>query len=214
MSHAHHLPARQTKPLAAHFTDPFVYLNTSWAASPRERAQKLCEIICFILHMPLPDEASTSSTPIPVDSDRLLAALYPRPDFVHDMERVMVATEASKMVTGFALYYINLFRRSPEMRRPNSYVMPGRECRIGVASMMLAHKFLEDDTYTNSSWATVAGMTTKKLYKTEQFCLNCLQYNLFIGLEDYERWLVRLPRYVAARNQALSNRRSGFVVHR
>jgi hypothetical protein len=211
MSHAHHLSARQTKPLAAHFTDPFIYLNTSWSAPSRERAQKLCEIICFILHMPLPDEASTSSTPIPVDSDRLLAALYPRPDFVSDMERIMVTTEASKMVVGYALYYVHLFRRSPEMRRPNSCVVPGRECRIGVASMMLAHKFLEDGTYANSSWATVAGITTKKLHKTEQFCLNCLQYDLFIGLEDYEQWLVRLPRYVAARNQALRNR-SGLYV--
>jgi hypothetical protein len=114
MSHAHHLPARQTKPLAAHFTDPFIYLNISWSAPSRERAQKLCEMICFILHMPLPNEASTSSTPIPVDSDRLLAALYPRPDFVRDMERIMVTTEASKMVVGYALYYVHLFRRSPE----------------------------------------------------------------------------------------------------
>jgi hypothetical protein len=208
MSHSRHLPARHTstKFVAARFADPFPYFGTSGLASTRERAQKLCEAICYILHMPLPDE-----NPTYMPADKLHAALYPRPDFVLYMERIMNDSRVSQAVVAGALFYIHLFRRSPEMRRPDRPLEPGCEWRITVVAVMLAHKFIEDAVYKNSSWATITGFTTQELHETEQWLLKCLYHDLFIGVEAYEQWLVRLARYVASRDRAV-NSRSGRSV--
>jgi hypothetical protein len=122
-----------------------------------------CEAICFILHMPLSDDnSSTRMTPA-----ILHAALVPPPDFVRFMKEFMATTDVSKVVAAAALFYIHLFRRSPEMRRADRHVEPGNEWRIAVVAMMLAHKYLEDAGYKNSSWARVAGVTTQELHETE-----------------------------------------------
>jgi hypothetical protein len=208
MSHAHHLP-EQHGALAARFTDPFPYIGTSRGASRSDRAQKLCEAICFILHMPLSDDDSSTR----MTADILHAALVPPPDFVRFMKDFMATTEVSKVVAAAALFYIHLFWRSPEMRRADRHVEPDNEWQIAVVAMMLAHKYLEDAGYKNSSWARVAGVTTQELHETEQFYLECLKYDLYIGVEAYEKWLMRLARYVASRERALSSR-SGLSARR
>lgn len=68
----------------------------------------------------------------------------------------------------------------------------GSEYRLFTVALMLANKYLDDNTFTNKSWSEVSGMKVTDLNIMELEFLDVLQFKLSIKKEEYERWRTAL----------------------
>ncbi|OAD69536.1 cyclin, partial [Phycomyces blakesleeanus NRRL 1555(-)] len=57
---------------------------------------------------------------------------------------------------------------------------------------ILANKFLDDNTFTNKTWAEVSGMKVTDLNIMELEFLDVLKFRLFVRKEEFERWKAAL----------------------
>ncbi|KAJ3126207.1 hypothetical protein HK098_007763 [Nowakowskiella sp. JEL0407] len=57
-----------------------------------------------------------------------------------------------------------------------------------LTSLILAHKFHQDKRYPNAAWSRVGGVSVGAINKAERDCLECIGYNFFIGVDEYECW--------------------------
>ncbi|KAI6016881.1 hypothetical protein PISMIDRAFT_11352 [Pisolithus microcarpus 441] len=46
--------------------------------------------------------------------------------------------------------------------------LPGSKFQIAVAALMMANKFLDDNTYTNKTWSEVSGIDLSEIHKMER----------------------------------------------
>lgn len=89
-----------------------------------------------------------------------------------------------------ALYYIDLIRiLHPRVGGTGS---PGSECRILVSALMLAMKFLVDNTYTNKTWHRISSIPLVELYASEFELLALLDYRLHMDAGKYSKWLLHI----------------------
>ena len=68
----------------------------------------------------------------------------------------------------------------------------GSEYRLFTVALMLANKFLDDNTFTNKTWLEVSGMKVTDLNIMELEFLGVLKFGLTIRKEEYERWRTAL----------------------
>lgn len=68
----------------------------------------------------------------------------------------------------------------------------GSEYRLFTVALMLANKYLDDNTFTNKTWSEVSGMKVTDLNIMELEFLDVLQFKLSIKKEEYERWRMAL----------------------
>lgn len=61
-----------------------------------------------------------------------------------------------------------------------------------MTSILLANKFLDDNTFTNKTWSEVSGMKVIDLNIMELEFLDVLRFKLSIRKEEYERWRTAL----------------------
>ena len=54
---------------------------------------------------------------------------------------------------------------------------------------------LDDDTYTNKTWAEVSGISVQEIHVMEVEFLSNMRYSLFTSKEQWEDWLVRVAKY-------------------
>jgi hypothetical protein len=56
---------------------------------------------------------------------------------------------------------------------------PGSEYRLLTVALMLGNKFLDDNTYTNKTWAEVSGINVNEVHIMEVEFLSNMKYSLF-----------------------------------
>jgi len=56
-----------------------------------------------------------------------------------------------------------------------------------VVGLILAHKWLEDSTYSNKSWAEMSGIPLELFGNMERDFLYILDNSIYIGEEEYNR---------------------------
>ncbi|ORX77708.1 hypothetical protein K493DRAFT_204889 [Basidiobolus meristosporus CBS 931.73] len=102
-----------------------------------------------------------------------------------------------------ALKYIHRIRQSS----PNSQPSQGSEYQVFITSLILAHKFLEDDTYTNQSWSDISKIPVEQINKMERHFLKGIGYNLNVSQEEFIQWVEYLEGYLSYRStlQMLTN---------
>ncbi|GBC01190.1 hypothetical protein RclHR1_00410017 [Rhizophagus clarus] len=61
-----------------------------------------------------------------------------------------------------------------------------------VVGLILAHKWLEDSTYSNKSWAEMSGIPLELLGNMERDFLYILDNSIYVSEEEYNRWLESL----------------------
>ncbi|GAB7357873.1 hypothetical protein MBLNU230_g0043t1 [Neophaeotheca triangularis] len=73
----------------------------------------------------------------------------------------------------------------------------GSEFRLLTVALMLGNKFLDDNTYTNKTWAEVSGINVGEVHIMEVEFLSNMKYCLFTSAEDWSQWQSLLGRFAA-----------------
>ncbi|KAG1324174.1 hypothetical protein G6F62_009247 [Rhizopus arrhizus] len=102
--------------------------------------------------------------------------------------QVLSATQLKESAVYLCLKYIaNLLQINPSIEGAE-----GSEYRLFVVALMLANKFLDDNTYTNKTWSEVSGMKVHDLNVMEAEFLEAIDFNLYIRAQDFAVWKILL----------------------
>lgn len=80
----------------------------------------------------------------------------------------------------------------------------GSEYRLLTVALMLGNKFLDDNTYTNKTWAEVSGISVQEIHVMEVEFLSNMRYSLLASAEQWADWHKKLTRFEAYFNAASS----------
>ncbi|GJJ13839.1 hypothetical protein Clacol_008096 [Clathrus columnatus] len=132
-------------------------------------------------------------------SDATTAALQftPSPQFVHFMQKLLQTTQVSQSVIVLSLHYI--YRLKEENHFTNGKA--GSEFRVAVVALMLANKFIDDNTYTNKTWSDVSGIELQEINKMEREFLRGVDFRLYVNTDTYKAWVKLLEGLVAIKER-------------
>ncbi|KAF7728100.1 hypothetical protein EC973_006615 [Apophysomyces ossiformis] len=108
----------------------------------------------------------------------------PSPAFKKFCLQILTATQLSESAVCLALKYIAILLQS----NPFIEGAEGSEYRLFIVALILANKFLDDNTFTNKTWSDVSGMKVHDLNIMEAEFLEALDYNLFVRDNEFMRW--------------------------
>ncbi|KAG0256645.1 hypothetical protein BGZ95_005444 [Linnemannia exigua] len=116
----------------------------------------------------------------------------------HPTHQVLSATQLSSSVILLSLKYIQKLLKN----NPSIHGQQGSEFRLFTVSLMLANKFLDDNTFTNKTWSDVTGINVKEINVMEMEFLNQVQFSLFVSEAEYLDWLHSLETWLKQQGQA------------
>ncbi|KAJ7049530.1 hypothetical protein C8F01DRAFT_753718 [Mycena amicta] len=163
-------------------------------------AEKTCEMICYLWFAPgtstkrssSPSFSSSPSAPTPTPSP---LQLLPSPPFIAFTQKLLETTQLSQSAIVLALHFIHRVRA----RNQGIPAQAGSEFRVCVAALMMANKFLDDNTYTNATWASVSSIPLAQINTMEREFLAGCDYALYVSRKVYEDWGRLLRGLVGAR---------------
>ena len=101
---------------------------------------------------------------------------------------VVSTTQIARNVVILSLLYIYRLKK----RMSNIRGLLGSEYRLLTVAMMLGNKFLDDNTYTNKTWADVTGLGVGDIHLMEVEFLGNVRYNLLVSAKQWQEWLGKL----------------------
>ncbi|KAK4098943.1 hypothetical protein N658DRAFT_509193 [Parathielavia hyrcaniae] len=113
------------------------------------------------------------------------------PHFEKWVSTVLGTTQVTQNVVLLALLYIYRLKRA----NPTVKGRPGSEYRLLTVALMLGNKFLDDNTYTNKTWADVSGISVNEIHVMEVEFLSNMRYSLLVSAEGWEQWLDKLAKF-------------------
>ncbi|KIM52134.1 hypothetical protein SCLCIDRAFT_1223999 [Scleroderma citrinum Foug A] len=195
-------PSFQQKPFipddAPHLIDWF---DSSLKRPASFIAEKTCEMVCYLWFSPPPSSSATSpSLPSPpyspsVPSQTSALQLAPSAAFVQFVQKLLETTQVSQSVIVLSLHYIWRLKE----RNRFTTGLQGSEFRIAVSALMMANKFLDDNTYTNKTWSEVSGIELTEINRMEREFLTGVDFSLHISGKQYASWLNLLKGLVLAK---------------
>ena len=183
---------------------PVDWLDSTRARSAHFLAEKTSEMICYLWYA-LPTNPYPSPHVSPVQPP-LPLQLRVLPEFVAFVQKLLETTQVSQSVIVLSLHYIWRFKQLMAVVGP-----AGSEYRIAVVGLMMANKFLDDNTYTNKTWAEVSGIPLADINHTEAEFLRGIAHNLYVDLNTYTSWLHLLKGLVTTKEH---DRSRAFHGHR
>lgn len=78
--------------------------------------------------------------------------------------------------------------------------------RIYITSILVAAKFIDDKFYNNKYYAIVGGITSKEITELEICILKCLNFNLNVTLDEYDKM------YYIVKNNNFDGVINGFLI--
>ncbi|KAG7290042.1 hypothetical protein NEMBOFW57_000034 [Staphylotrichum longicolle] len=124
---------------------------------------------------------------------------------------VLTTTQVTQNVVILALLYIHRLKKA----NPTVKGRPGSEYRLLTVALMLGNKFLDDNTYTNKTWADVSGISVNEIHVMEVEFLSNMRYSLLVSAEEWEQWLDKLTTfwsYLELAQQAVSPAPSPLLI--
>lgn len=70
----------------------------------------------------------------------------------------------------------------------------GSEFRLLTVALMLGNKFLDDNTYTNKTWAEVSGISVTEIHIMEVEFLSNMRYELYASESEWAEWKRKLGK--------------------
>ncbi|KAG0179821.1 hypothetical protein DFQ28_002132 [Apophysomyces sp. BC1034] len=125
-------------------------------------------------------------------------------------EQILQATQLSESVVVLSLKYIAMLLQN----NPNIQGAEGSEFRLFTVALMLANKFLDDNTFTNKTWSEISGMNVADLGVMEFEFLDVLQFRMCVRKDEFERWKVALFTFrhqLQAANRAEEEERQQMI---
>jgi hypothetical protein len=107
---------------------------------------------------------------------------------------ILSTTQVTQNVIILALLFVYRLKTL----NPSVKGKPGSEYRLLTVALMLGNKFLDDNTYTNKTWAEVSGISVAEVHIMEVEFLSNMKYALFTG------WAVLPASSIAPRDPCLS----------
>ncbi|CAE6451379.1 unnamed protein product [Rhizoctonia solani] len=153
-------------------------------------AQNMCNMVCYLW---FGRRGQRSSSPN-IDT---VQQFSPRPEFVSFTADLLATTQVSQSVITLALRYIYMLKQS----NPSIRGRRGSEYRLAVTALMLANKFLDDNTYTNKTWSDVSRISLREINQMEKEFLNGLGHNLYVDLATYDSWVLMLTGLIDAKDR-------------
>ncbi|KAL4899524.1 hypothetical protein BDW74DRAFT_109397 [Aspergillus multicolor] len=111
---------------------------------------------------------------------------------------ILTTTQVSQNVILLALLFIYRLKKSNPAVRGKK----GSEYRLMTVALMLGNKFLDDNTYTNKTWADVSRITVQEIHVMEVEFLSNLRYNLYASEKEWAQWHVKLSLFAEFFNNA------------
>ncbi|EEH21177.2 hypothetical protein PABG_03408 [Paracoccidioides brasiliensis Pb03] len=104
---------------------------------------------------------------------------------------ILSTTQVSQNVILLALLFIYRLKKfNPTVRGKR-----GSEFRLMTIALMMANKFLDDNTYTNKTWAEVSGISAQEIHIMEVEFLSNVRYNLFVTKNEWDQWHTKLGMF-------------------
>lgn len=124
-------------------------------------------------------------------SRQLVSDAKPTTGFRKWVTTILSTTLVAQNVVLLALLFIyRLKKLNPTVRGK-----PGSEYRLLTVALMLGNKFLDDNTYTNKTWAEVSGINVNEVHIMEVEFLSNMKYCLFSSSEDWAQWQTLLGKF-------------------
>ncbi|KAJ3735949.1 cyclin-domain-containing protein [Lentinula guzmanii] len=204
VDYAEHIPEPAYSKPPPVFTDnnaSIDWLDFTHKRSAHFIAEKTCEMICYLwFTTPPSDSNTTSSFSSPLfnrPNSATTLQLVASPTFVSFMQKLLETTQVSQSVIVLSLHYIYRLKE----RNRFTPAQAGSEFRIAVAGLMMANKFLDDNTYTNKTWSDVSGIELTEINRMEREFLMGVDCNLYVDKPTYESWLNLLKGLVFAKER-------------
>ncbi|KAG0055357.1 hypothetical protein BGZ83_008877 [Gryganskiella cystojenkinii] len=123
--------------------------------------------------------------------------VQPKPTFRKFCLDILCATLLSPSVILLSLKYIRQLMVG--LKRSNKIVNTGEgaEHRFFTGALILANKFLDDNTFTNKTWSEITGMRVKDVNHLEMQFLNGIDFRLFTSPAEYSEWLASLTQFTS-----------------
>ncbi|XWW97927.1 hypothetical protein V2A60_005923 [Cordyceps javanica] len=131
---------------------------------------------------------SIRSAPSATTLPRLSSLARPYEQFRKWVLNVLQTTQVTQNVILLALLFIYRLK----MSTPQIKGRAGSEYRLLTVALMLGNKFLDDNTYTNKTWAEVSCFAVQEIHVMEVEFLSNMRYNLLASKEEWEQWLTKL----------------------
>lgn len=131
------------------------------------------------------------STILPTVQAPLANDAIPTPGFRKWLATILSTTQVSQNVVLLALLFIYRLKKL----NPSVKGKTGSEFRLITVALMLGNKFLDDNTYTNKTWAEVSGITVQEIHIMEVEFLQNMKYNLFTSEVKWGEWQAKLYRF-------------------
>ncbi|KAI9795429.1 MAG: hypothetical protein M1833_007028 [Piccolia ochrophora] len=140
----------------------------------------------FVLHNI--EDAKASATP----TSPLVSEAIPSLGFRKWVTTILSTTQVSQNVILLALMFIYRLKKL----NPTVKGKPGSEFRLLTVALMLGNKFLDDNTYTNKTWAEVSGISVQEIHIMEVEFLSNMRYSLYTSESEWREWHLKLGRFM------------------
>ncbi|GJJ76318.1 hypothetical protein EMPS_08677 [Entomortierella parvispora] len=121
--------------------------------------------------------------------------VQPKPMFRKFCLDVLSATLLSPSVILLSLKYIRKLMLNLKSSNKIVNTGDGAEYRFFTGALILANKFLDDNTFTNKTWADITGMKIKDVNHLEMQFLSGIDFRLFTSPSEYSEWLASLTQF-------------------
>ena len=104
---------------------------------------------------------------------------------------ILSTTQVTQNVILLALMFIYRLKKL----NPGVKGKVGSEFRLLTVALMLGNKFLDDNTYTNKTWAEVSGISVLEIHIMEVEFLSNMRYTLYVSEVEWNAWHVKLGKF-------------------
>lgn len=133
------------------------------------------------------EESRTTFTP----TEPLIPEAIPTSGFRKWVTTILSTTQVTQNVILLALLFIYRLKRL----NPGVKGKLGSEFRLLTVALMLGNKFLDDNTYTNKTWADVSGISVPEIHIMEVEFLSNMRYTLYVSETEWKAWHIKLGRF-------------------
>ena len=178
---------------------PHLQIPESVNKSKGSLAEFAAEITCLFWFETA--EALQYAEDLPLDqpyTSGLLRDAIPSVGFRKWVTTIISTTQVGKNVILLALMFIYRLKRF----NPTVSGKRGSEFRLLTVALMLGNKFLDDNTYTNKTWAEVSGIPVNEIHIMEVEFLSNMRYDLYASAEKWSEWKAKLGRFGAFYDKA------------
>ncbi|KAF7862747.1 hypothetical protein EAF04_007619 [Stromatinia cepivora] len=123
--------------------------------------------------------------------ERLRPEAFPSVGFTKWVVTILMTTQVSQNVILLALLFIYRLKSINPVVKGRS----GSEYRLLTVALMLGNKFLDDNTYTNKTWAEVSGISVTEIHIMEVEFLSNMRYSLLATEDEWKEWQQKLGKF-------------------